>query len=175
MTDEQKAAKYAYQHELYRWKREHGICYICGCSDAILAGLCGACYARKAERDRERRQKDKAKYNAMNKARREANITAGICVDCGQRLAEPGKRDCWKCLAKRRMRKRIKDAEKRVSRPPDQCRWCDEKVVPGYHYCSEHLERMRESAARMRECVDLKSHVWRADEKARFMSGGIMI
>lgn len=147
MTEEQRA----YHHEAYFWYRAHGICYSCHHEDAVIAGLCGKCYYLTNERAHAYRQKNREVLNAKGNEYRAKKRAAGLCVSCGMRPAEPGRKYCEKCLAKDRRRGFIKRAEKRISRPPNQCKLCEKDRVPGYCYCPEHLERKRESAARMRE------------------------
>lgn len=170
MTDERQEKRNAYQRERYAFYRARGICTVCGKKDAVIAGLCGDCYAHKREADRAYRLRRREACNARSKAWIASKKAEGLCVSCGKHPAVEGHVYCEKCSARRKIRRRIRYAEERIARPADQCRWCENKAVPGYRYCPEHLERMRESVKRMNQSADNRQHRWREDNRIAIRS-----
>lgn len=81
-----------YQRELRRWRKEHGICTICGKEKIISGATCGACKEKMARYAREKYHsmtpEEKAEYLEYNRKRRRViraeRRKQGLCVRCGK-------------------------------------------------------------------------------------------
>lgn len=162
----------------YWWYRSHGICVECGQESAIPGSIyCDNCHDRCRARIHKtylRRRQDPEKVAHDNARRRELHAerkAAGLCTMCG-RAAMPGRTMCAEHAEITRRRKKnwlIKKAEAQGRRiiPIDVrygmgiCRWCEQPVVPGKHFCETHLATEQRIAANMRRYICTDNHPFR--------------
>lgn len=146
---------------LYKARKEAGICTRCGKAKAVSGHvLCWQCKAHMRDKyieqtlteTEEQRKERLAKSAERYRKRYERLKTAGLCVTCGKRPAEPGHTRCEACRKRinaRGKEKRIQKGEYKGYAELGLCRICGKQVVDGYSYCPEHLKKAQEKAARM--------------------------
>ena len=99
-----------YKRDLYAWRRDHGICTICGKAAAVQnTRLCAACAQHEKERF-ERKYKTDGEYREKirknNLSRYSRCVSDGLCVQCGRRKAIKGHRRCEECAEYQRIASR---------------------------------------------------------------------
>lgn len=125
--EEARTRKLAAAAERRQWYRAHDICYQCGQRKAEPDRyFCSECLSRQRLSDWSWRKHDRESYNAyhrkysaMRRARRKAD---GLCILCGKRPPEEGKRNCRECLDRQKVRDKERRRRKREGllsqRPP---------------------------------------------------------
>lgn len=108
--EDRRAYHREYIKEHRRWMKEHHMCTECGKQDAYTLNgrtYCYECNEKHNERTQKQYHSEKVTQRVLEcaKQRREKRAEQGICVNCGKRKAEHGKKQCSICLAKGRENK----------------------------------------------------------------------
>ena len=160
-----------YTKELYRWRKEHGICTCCGKHEAAGGVRCAECASNRNEKLRQRyhdmteeeKREHLAKKSERMKALRKYRKENGLCYMCGKpAYKEYG--TCYEHWLYRRNYNRKYEAEKRKGYAEiGKCRICGKDVVPGKKHCEEHLEQKRKAMAHAEQFVDRSRKKRRAE------------
>lgn len=156
------------------WRNQlhaHSLCASCKKQDAYtLAGrwLCAECTEKVNAQYKERYLDNRESINARRRAKIAERKAAGICINCGNRPAAPGKTRCEICLAKWRKYTAKCRAMQGVNIPRGgngMCFTCNAAPsVDGYRLCPQCLAQTRLSAAKGRaKALEKKvggGHLW---------------
>ena len=158
--EEQKA----YTKEIYRWRKEHGICTRCGQYEATRGTKCVVCAADYAEKRRNQyhsmseaeKQEFLSKKSERMKALRKERKEKGLCYMCGKPVYK-NFGTCYEHWLYRRNYNRKRQAEKRKGfREIGKCRICGKHRVSNQKLCEEHLQQYRKSMAHAEKFIDRK-------------------
>lgn len=136
-----------------------GICPICK-KNMIFKNekSCPECKAAMAERQvkKYRSNIENGRKTAMKSyfKCREERLKAGLCVKCGKRVPETGKKNCNYCLGKQKKYNRTEREKKGITpiaehrSQPEQgkCWFCGEPVKEGYRVCEKCYQRCVKNA-----------------------------
>lgn len=141
-------------NEAYKWYKEHHICTICSKNTAMpnrtLCADCAYTHYGKQRLKREQMDEDKKEryqqqkkdsYNRLRAYRKEN----GLCVKCGKRKSLEGKSLCLDCnIANNRQcrERKIRNGMLKQHELLGECRRCNEKAMPGKHYCEKHYKQV---------------------------------
>lgn len=120
-------------------------CYRCGTQDAYTINgrtRCAECVEKGRLQTEKHRPEHKEQVKASQKALYYARKNAGLCPQCG-RPRDGATVYCKTCAARRR-----ENWRKNYVNPMLHCRRCDNMPEPGYSYCKECLEKVREERRR---------------------------
>lgn len=92
------------------------------------------------------------RYNDTDRKRRlrEEREKEGLCVRCGKRDAQPGRKRCSICLAKDREQNRKRHTLAEYRKENGLCKYCDSKAIPGKRFCEYHYQKVCEQLAKVR-------------------------
>ena len=170
--------KREYARETYHWRKEHGICTVCGREDEEPHKTkCAECAAKEAVRRKkywaglDKGTREKAIQQIA--ARQRSLKTQGRCICCGRRAAK-GHVRCTECLLKKRRADRKRYDAKRVKTcfADGLCCCCNEPALTGKKLCAKHYDIARHSMEKVnrlnRERRATANHVWRGDNRVVF-------
>lgn len=109
-----------YQRELRRWRKEHGICTICGKEKVFTGVVCEGCREKMNKKAREKYHsmtpEEKEKYLAnISKRRKERRVERrkqGLCVCCGKPVYADYSMCYEHLLKQKRVSKEARDRKK---------------------------------------------------------------
>lgn len=145
-----------------RLKAAH-ICRDCGKQDAYTLGgrtYCVECAEKGAAKKRAWREANRELDGIRQKVWRGRMAESGLCVYCGKRKPEAGRRVCKLCISKRTEKRREKQIAEGMNWPRGENGYCwlcnKRKAVQGKRLCQPCIDnRMKnltpEAAARGRE------------------------
>ena len=146
--DRVRNPKYAYNYEVYDWRKQKGICVNCGKERACIGSiLCPDCWEKYNLRNRKYYKNHKEECKKNNSAngkklywyRREN----GLCTKCGKK-AVANKSLCISCLTKKRLTKdpRWNNDIDRSERPAfGLCYVCGKPLKSHEKLCDECYEK----------------------------------
>ena len=135
----------------YRWCREHHICTACKKKDAYtIAGrtYCAECTEKRNARRRITESGQKKSRSDYDRARKERLASNGVCIQCGKRKTEDGKKICAFCgsIRNRKARQRRRDLNPDINWPRGDngiCYVCNRRpATNGMRTCTECREKM---------------------------------
>lgn len=88
-----------YNRERYHWFKQHHFCTNCSKQDAFTLNGRTLCFECREKKKIQKSQKNKDVQQARDKDKYEKLKSAGICVQCKSRKANPGKVRCPVCTA----------------------------------------------------------------------------
>ena len=151
------------ESEWRKRKKAAHICRDCGKQDAYTLGgrtYCAECAEKGAAKKRAWREANREIDSARHKAFREKKAQSGLCIYCGQRRTEAGRRTCKLCISKNQKKRREKQIAEGMNWPRGangSCWLCNKRMVlEGKRLCQPCFDkRMKsltpEAAARGRE------------------------
>lgn len=151
------------------WLKENGFCTHCKKEYAEPGKtLCLQCKIENRERRSryvrehpDRYRETELKHREKKKEQRKLWAESGLCISCGKRQAEKGKKRCAGCLAKDR--KYHKKAYDKTHEPKAwwECRFCHKRATASPEMCEEHYAKAVAAARKAASMVD------RTKERAR--------
>lgn len=154
-----------YRRARYQYLKENGICVDCGQAPSDKGRVrCFACrlafndYLRNTEESEAR----KAKHREREKRKYHHYKELGLCVVCHKNKTVDGSSRCKAC--KKKESNWFKRNYIPKYRPESVCRSCQEPPVPGYKYCTKHLQLIREAGLKGTQAAkksrELNGKVW---------------
>lgn len=160
-----------YSRELRKWYIDAGICPDCGARPVVEGETrCLVCKMDNRERtarwQKRRSEKQKRAQNALCNEHRTRLKVMGICVDCGKRPVENGRKRCGICLAKDRARHKQRNIE--AGKIPHElrgngvyCHMCCKPLCHGEKLCPTCYEKACNNMKIASAHIDRQNHPWR--------------
>lgn len=100
-TKEYRAKRAQEQREIYKFRKERGLCVACGKEDAVISiTLCQSCREKHNAKQIKKTKEEKAKYVILNRRWRNRKYKLGLCIICGKKNHLPGLKLCSDCRIK---------------------------------------------------------------------------
>lgn len=112
---------------------------------------------------------DKEKIRKRRKNLRQKREKEGLCIRCGIRVPQEGRKQCSICLAKDRERHRIRSTLAEYRKEHGLCMYCDQKALPGKKLCQTHYDMRCKQLAKVRP---KGNQYWKQQNDLIFKSGG---